>query len=396
MKITIRFLAAVTSLLALFGQAFAEGVIAKLATGIRLADMSAQYPEIKGGERAGRSPFVRFEVESEDAHNLIVQLNEDPRVLWVEPDQWGGENAPRSSHGSSVAAIYDPTAMFDHNDSVWEQINYAPVTILDPLAPIKVGIVDTGVSPYQPAIVNNIIASASFMPGSITIDDLPNSTDSNGNGLPDEFAGHGTMVAGLIHQLAPSAPLIIAKSADSDGNGSAWSLLQGVVFCVENGSNVINVSLGSVSYITAFSEVVDWVEGHNVLIVSPIGNNETSSALFPSAYSNVVCVAGLDPDNVKASFSNWSSSALVSAPATGIESAWWDGGSAVFSGTSLSAPLVVGCIAALPIEFPSVSQLRQAIHDTGTNIDPLNPGYQGKLGKLLNFGALYQYFVTNP
>ena len=198
------------------------------------------------------------------------------------------------------------------------------------------------------------------------------------------------MVAGIILQLVPKTPLVIAKSADSDGIATSWTVLEGVVFCVENGAKVINLSLGSQNHLAGFSEFLDWVNQARVLIISPIGNNGANISLFPSGYSSVVCVSGLFPNNTKAPFSNWISTARGAAPATGILSAWYDGGTAIWSGTSFAAPLVTGCLAAALVVSPGKTpeQLRNLIKNSGANIDNFNPNYRGQLGRLLDFNNL--------
>jgi thermitase len=195
-------------------------------------------------------------------------------------------------------------------------------------------------------------------------------------------------------QMIPDAPLIIAKAADSDGIATSWSVLEGVVFCVENGARLINVSLGSPNQLTGFSEFLDWVDASDAIIISPIGNNDLRTTLYPAGYSKVLCVTGLLPDNTKAPFSNWDSGAKVSAPATGMRSAWHDGGTAIWSGTSFSAPLVTACIASALNFNPNRTtlQIRDFVKGSGRNIDNLNPNYRGQLGRLLNFEFLIARF----
>ena len=96
------------------------------------------------------------------------------------------------------------------------------------------------------------------------------------------------------------------------------------------------------------------------------------------------------PDNTKATFSNWNFVAMVAAPASGVLSAWYDGGSAVWSGTSMAAPVVSGCLAAALAENPdrSPEEIRNAIRISGRDIDPINPSYTGQIGKLLDFVSL--------
>lgn len=396
MKAALRFL--VFGLLAICSSGFAhaKGVIVRLSDSSLAASLLFDYPEIEGIEQPGNLPFVRFEVYQCSGHAFVDMLQFDSRVLWAEEEAPLRAPVTQSSHGSSVAAIYDRSETYSENKGLWTQINF--ITPVRSLQAARVGIVDTGVSHLQPSILSNVIAGQSFIYGSSTIDDFPTNLDTNDNGVLDEGAGHGTMIAGLILQMNPSTPLVIAKAADSDGVGTSWSVMLGVLYCLENQAKVINISLGSPDELPGFTEFLNWVETQGVAIVSPIGNDGENRTLYPAGYSNVICVAGLLPDNTKAPFSNWFPVARVAAPATGILSAWYDGGTAVWSGTSLSAPLVTGSLASALSQVPNASpqQLRIALSESGRDIDHLNPNYQGELGKLLDYLALIAYLRHDP
>ncbi|MEI8282671.1 MAG: S8 family serine peptidase, partial [Armatimonadota bacterium] len=300
----------------------------------------------------------------------------------------GDSNGRFSGHGSTVSAIIDRSRVYPPNPTIFRQINLNDQDRRP--TDVRVGIVDTGVSPFQFDLRAQIVAGASFVPGSPGIDDLPIGLDTNRNGVFDEGAGHGTIIAGLIAQIGPNLPLIIAKSADSDGVATPWSVLQGIEFCVENGAKVINVSLGSRTNLPGFAGFLDWVEESGSLIIAPIGNNGTFGSLYPAAYRKVVCVTGLDADNRKADFSNWDTVARVAAPALGLVGPWFDGGQANWSGTSLAASLVTGSLAVALGSHSSRSPgyLRYALTASGRDIDFLNPRFRGKLGKLLDFTNL--------
>jgi subtilisin family serine protease len=138
------------------------------------------------------------------------------------------------------------------------------------------------------------------------------------------------------------------------------------------------------------SDVMDWCEENNLLVVASMGNDNTDKAAFPARISKVIAVGGLMPDNTKAPFSNYDSKCDFSAPATGIISQWHDGTIGIWSGTSFSAPMVAGAIAdALKKtgRIP-VSILRERVEDAGRDLDGVNPRYDGELGVLLDVKRL--------
>ena len=388
MKNQIRTLVTVFSLFFCYACSQANGLIVCIADQTSIDSILADNPVIQEVDHAGKSPFFRFEVDSNWANLLESSLLADKRIVWVESETPSGFRQQRSSHGSSVAAIFDRTASFDRNSDVQGQINFR--TFDRSRSALRVGIVDTGVSPLQPSICLRVVAGESFVDGSTSIDDLPTNIDTNMNGVFDEGAGHGTMIAGIILRTAPNCDLVIAKSADSDGIANSWSVIKGVVFCVENRAKLINLSLGSSKPLTGFSQFLDWVEDSGSLIIAPIGNNNLSGSLFPAGYPKVVCVTGLLPDNTKAPFSNWDSCARVAAPATGIFGHWYDGGTTNWSGTSLAAPFVTGSLASAMANNPNLSPgfLRYALVVSGVDIDDLNPLYRCQLGRLLDVESL--------
>ena len=391
MKNKFRFLTTVFIGFACYANSFATGLIVRVTDPNLVSSILADFPVILDVDQAGHSPFFRIEVDDDLASSLEASLVNDSRIVWVESEAFSKDLIFQSSHGSSVAAIFDRSASYPRNDRVKEQIGFSQNVV--GRASLRVGIVDTGLSPLQPLLYLKVIAGQSFVEGSPSIDDLPSNCDSNLNGILDEGAGHGTMVAGIILQTAPNCQLVVAKSADSDGNATPWSVLKGVVFCVENHAKLINLSLGSAQPLTGFGPFVDWVEDNGSLIIAPIGNKGQNKTLFPAGYSNVVCVTGLLSDNTKAPFSNWAPCARVAAPATGILGEWYTGSMAKWSGTSFAAPMVTGSLAAAIANNPRRTPmfLRFALDATGVEIDGPNPAYQGQLGKLLNFTALQEF-----
>lgn len=388
-----RKLVSTALLLAVAALSLGQGaVICRVVAGANPALIARTYG-IPLLDTTGPSPFALFGVPPsmslEDVEHL---LQADPRVVWAEED--GEMESPEGTGaggGSTIAAVGDRTVLFGLNKFMLQQVRYASLADLSK-GTVRVAVLDNGLSPRQPRLWQNVVASANMLWDGRNPWDLPYNTDTDADGFVDRMVGHGTMVAGLIDMMAPSAKLVIARVADSDGIATAWSLIKGVAYGVQNRCQLANISLGAIEEIPALGDVIDWAESNKMLVIAPIGNDNQNRAIYPSKYGKVVCVAGLLPTDAKAPFSNWESTADVAAPATGILSTWWDGTLGIWSGTSFAAPVVTGSLAnALRYGKPKTpSKLRDALRLSGDNIDGLNPAYRGKLGRRLNVTRLAQ------
>lgn len=381
-----------------FAQAVDNGLVIQVYDANDLASVIADHGA-PASEQAGSSPFAIVAVpEGTSLSAYEAELRADPRVRFAEESQDQEYPEQQSSRGSTIAAVFDPHAVFAANNNVWGQIRFNPTNELRARRGIRIAIVDTGLSPNQSVLWTHVERTWSFVHNSPFVADLPTGIDTNNNGETDEATGHGTMITGILSQMCPDASLTIIQMANSDGMATSWNALKSIVYAVENQCKLINFSFGAVGDLEAMERVSDWAFAHGSLIVAPSGNMAYHRALAPSKYDHVVCVTGLLPTGVRAPFSNWDSGADVSAPATGIESAWWTGESAVWSGTSFSAPLVTGALANAMERTPSrsLTSLMYRLERSGKDIDPLNPGYQGKLGRALDYQSLVRALGGTP
>lgn len=386
--------------LALVPSAQPATLIAQLRTGSTAAAVAQTHGVTVADVTAG-APFVLFAARpGADLEALQARMALDARLLWVEdnavfvmPEHEG------AGKGSTVAAIGDRNALYGLNTGLLSQIRWTPALANASGRTVKVAVLDTGLAPRQPALWSRVAASLNAVENGQPAHDVPRLQDTDQDGELDEGVGHGTMVAGLVDQISPKSSLIIARVLDSDGYGSAWTLIKGLAFAVVRGAEVINVSVGSQERVPAVSDVLDWVEARGALVVAAIGNNGVRKAMTPATISKVVCVAGVAPDDRKAPFSNWDGKTLSCAPATGVRSAWWTGEAAIWSGTSFAAPLVSGSIAEglrRRASRLSPSSVRRALRDAGDDINGRNSGYRNQLGRRLNCGTIMNALRNAP
>src|SRR5262249_26561522 len=110
--------------------------------------------------------------------------------------------------------------------------------------------------------------------------------------MPPAF-GHGTMIAGIIHLVAPEAVIMPMKAFDAGGTSSLWNLVRAINDAVADGADVINLSFSSASNSKLLNKALQAARSQGVVIVASAGNDDTSTPTFPAALPFVMGVASL-------------------------------------------------------------------------------------------------------
>ena len=142
------------------------------------------------------------------------------------------------------------------------------------------------------------------------------------------FAFQGTIFAiggndiGVVGIIPNNADICFNVARVFDDNGSITSTSNidlAVEWCVDKGSRVINLSLGTI-YASANSAAIyqKVVEQENVLVVAAAGNNGNSELLYPASYPQVISVASVDQDKTHSTFSQYNSMVDIAAPGKNI------------------------------------------------------------------------------
>lgn len=190
-----------------------------------------------------------------------------------------------------------------------------------------------------------------------------------------ELNSHGTAVASLIsgkngNGIAPAANLISIRVLDTEGIGDTFSLADGIVKAVDEGANIINMSLGSYGSNLALANAVEYAHSKGVVLVASAGNESVSTLPYPAAYDSVIAVGAIDANGHPGGFSNQSDAVDIAAPGVGVFAAWAEEDWIRFTGTSAAAPYVAGAIATISSELDipasdAASLLLENANDTG-------------------------------
>lgn len=203
-------------------------------------------------------------------------------------------------------------------------------------AHIIVAVLDTGIDSSHEDLQGKVIASVNFSRS-------PDVADVN---------GHGTLIAGIITAsienlkgttgIAHGSSLLNVKVADDNGFVMPDAVAKGIRWAVDNGADVINLSLTLSQPSAAVEEAVRYAWDKGAVIVAAAGNTAGVEEVYPAATPPVIGVAATDQDDRTARWSNRGGWVSVSAPGTDILSTLPLDRYAVKNGTSYSTALVSG------------------------------------------------------
>jgi subtilisin family serine protease len=161
------------------------------------------------------------------------------------------------------------------------------------------------------------------------------------NGLPAAF-GHGTMVAGLVHLVAPGVRIMPLKAFQADGTASIFDIANAILYAVDNGADVISMSFSSPTPSPVLEAAIAYATSHNVLCVASAGNDGAETVRYPAAYPNVIGVGSVDSSDIRSAFSDFGDFVRAAAPGEALVTLFPGGNYAAVWGTSFSSALVAG------------------------------------------------------
>ena len=257
---------------------------------------------------------------------------------------------------------------------------------------IKVAVVDTGIDRAHPDFSGRIIAGASFVDGDFQ--------DDNGHGthVASITAGTGAAQGNQYVGVAPEASLYVARVLDGSGSGSMSGVMAGVEWAVDQGVQVINLSLGgsgSSDGQDALSMTCNAAVAMGIVVCAAAGNAGPGARTIgsPGAAADVITVGAADRSDRVASFSSRGPTADgrtkpdICFPGTDIVAARASGTSmgsplneqyTSASGTSMATPHASGLAALLFQAKPDATpaQIKQALMDTALDMGA-DPNAQG-------------------
>ncbi|MDR3701539.1 MAG: S8 family serine peptidase [Candidatus Sulfopaludibacter sp.] len=343
--------------------------------------------------------------------NFVKTVLTDPSVREFEPDErvQSPETQPTAPVIADVSALtaaaQDLTTVPYYGATLRNSyVNQPAGTLIGLPAVLQsyatgagvVAVIDTGVDPNHPALQGVLVPGYDFtrnLPGIPSeLDDLTQSTVAildqstvaildrtqcpyllnqstvaildqstvaildGGGGLPEDF-GHGTMVAGLIHLVAPTARIMPLKAFHADGTANLSDIVRAIYFAVDNGAGVINMSFSSRTASTTLAAAVQYAWSHNVICVASAGNDGREGVVVhPAADKGTLGVGSTTDLDQRSSFSNYDSpSVRMAAPGDALVTTYPGNHYAGVWGTSFSTALTSGAAALLLQLAPKIT-----------------------------------------
>ncbi len=281
-----------------------------------------------------------------------------------------------------------------HMDKAWD------IEAGDP--DVIVAVIDIGFDVTHEDLQDNIWQNAYEIPD--------NGFDDDGNGYTDDIIGwdfinkpsidsvsdmvdedndpsanastHGNRVFGVlgasmnngigIAGIAGNCKIMLIRAGYLNENGnpvlSVSSINKGIIYAVDNGAKVINLSAGGTSYSSSFKSAVEYALENGVVVVCSAGNDGTTDPHYPAAFdlAGLISVGASTEDDESCSFSSYGDWVDVAAPGDEILSTLFNDKYGITQGTSFSAPMVAGVAALLVSKFPdwTPAQIQDRIMNT--------------------------------
>lgn len=342
---------------------------------------------LTGNKRLENTYLIKYS-ENQDLDILVDSYMQTGLFEFVEPNyigKGGGEQGnleliPNDQYFSRQYGLYNDGS-FSLSPSIadadtdmelaWD-IERGDSTII-------VAVLDAGIRFGHPEFQNRLWQNNS---------EIINGIDDDGNGFIDDIFGwdfinkdndptddhgHGTNVAGIIGANANNkigyagvdwfCKLMIGKILDNNNRGSLNGFAEGVYYAVDNGADVINMSVGGSFNSQLFQEAIQYAYDNGVVVVACMMNENNSVIYYPAGYETTIAVGSTNPNDERTSPFFWRSTSGsnfgqhidVVAPGNyiyGLSNNSDTNYNTYWGGTSQATPLVAGLCALLLAQNP--------------------------------------------
>ena len=227
---------------------------------------------------------------------------------------------------------------------------------------VRVCILDSGVEDGHPLVGK--------LEGAVAV-----SVDKDENPIIEEdtagdSCGHGTACAGIVRSIAPECSLYSVRVLGAGFTGSGAVLLAGLRYAVEQGYDLINMSLSTTKkqFAALLHDLADNAYFRRSMLVAAAHNMPVES--YPWKFSSVISVGSHELADGMAFFYNPNPPVEFFGRGVGVEVAWPGGGKIKASGNSFATPHIAGISALILSKHPWLIpfQLKSVLFLTANNV----------------------------
>jgi subtilisin family serine protease len=227
---------------------------------------------------------------------------------------------------------------------------------------VSVCILDSGVDTGHPLVgeVQRTVAVSVGENDEVVVED-----DTEG-----DLCGHGTACAGIVRSLAPECELVSVRVLGAGFTGSGGVLLAGLRWAIEQGFDVVNMSLSTTKkqFAGILHELTDTAYFRRTVLVASAHNMPVES--YPWRFSSVISVGSHEEPDPQTFFYNPSPPVEFFARGVDVEVAWMGGARIRCTGNSFATPHMSGLCALVLGKHPELTpfQLKSVLYLTSTNV----------------------------
>ncbi|MET8148621.1 type VII secretion-associated serine protease mycosin [Actinoplanes sp. NPDC049668] len=246
---------------------------------------------------------------------------------------------------------------------------------------ITVAVIDSGVDADHPDLKGNVLPGVDFAD-----EKTKGQQDRNGHGtaMAALIAGHGHGPGnrdGIIG-IAPKAKILPVNVEAKNKVIAPKAIAAGILWAVDQGADVINVSLSS-GHDDDLSAAVERAYDKNIILVAATGNQSDSASFIigaPADHPGAMAVSGTDKQGGPSRENIQAEQTDIAAPGVDIVTAAPDGRYATSTGNSDATAIVSGAVALVRAEYPDLSSRDMFKRVLETTRDAGRPGHDEEYG----------------
>jgi hypothetical protein len=374
-------------------------IVVKLAPGVDIRDLNLRGYGLMVQELflndTNTNIYLLKATDGASAQSKLGAILGNPIVVYAELNYLSDAPEAGGRHRAFPAGDATPTTRnYSRNGAYSDSaLNLTAAREVSRGAGARVAVLDTGAQLNHPALKANFEGVPHYDFVDDDTDPSEPAFSQNKQSLAREVIGHGTHVAGIIDLVAPQAEIMPLRVLNREGYGTTFHIAEAIAYAEENGTDVINLSLGTPSWSMLLREEVDKAIRDGVVVVAAAGNYNSMQPQYPasngppplsvaSKTDGLLAVTSVSAAEKKSDFANYGTWVDIVAPGEEILSTYPVSKYAYWSGTSMATPFVAGEAALIHSVEGSLDPggVEERIRFGARCVDQKNKGYWGMLG----------------